>query len=98
MRSAATTLSPRRFTLVQADIQAPELIDIVAGANPHVIFHLAAQVDLGTSVSDPQFDARSNVLGTINLCEASRRAGVRRIVYAASGESRYGAAGLPAGG
>jgi UDP-glucose 4-epimerase len=84
-------LSPRRFTLVQTDIQAPELIDIVAGANPHVIFHLAAQVDPGTSVSDPQFDARSNVLGTINVCEASRQAGVRRIVYAASGESRYGA-------
>jgi UDP-glucose 4-epimerase len=89
-------LGGRRFTFAQADIQAPELIDIVAGANPHVIFHLAAQVDLGTSVSDPQFDARSNVLGTINLCEASRLAGVRRIVYAASGESRYGArAGLP---
>jgi UDP-glucose 4-epimerase len=87
---------PRRFTLVKADIQAPELIDIVAGANPHVIFHLAAHVDLCASVSDPQFDARSNVLGTINLCEASRRAGVRRIVYAASGASRYGAqASLP---
>jgi UDP-glucose 4-epimerase len=82
--------NPRRFTLVKADIQAPELIDIVAGANPHVIFHLAAQVDLGTSVSDPQFDARSNVLGTINLCEAARQAGVRRIVYAASGALRYG--------
>jgi nucleoside-diphosphate-sugar epimerase len=58
--------NPRRFTLVQADIQAPELID-------------------------PQFDARSNVLGTINLCKAARQAGVRWIVYAASGESRYGA-------
>ena len=83
-------LSPRRFTLVQVDIQAPEVVDIVAGVNPHVIFHLAAQVDVDTSVSDPQFDARSNVLGTINLCEASRQAGVRRIVYAATGESRYG--------
>ena len=76
---------------MRADIQAPELTDIVAGANPDVIFHLAAQVDLRASVSDPQFDARSNVLGTINLCEASRRAGVQRIVYAASGGSRYGA-------
>jgi UDP-glucose 4-epimerase len=84
-------LSPRRFTFVRADIQAPELTDIVAGTNPNVIFHLAAQVDHRASVNDPQFDARSNVLGTINLCEASRRAGVRRIVYAASGESRYGA-------
>ena len=80
-----------RFTFVHNDIQAPELTGLIAGTNPHIIFHLAAQVDLPASVSDPQFDARSNVLGTINLCEASRRAGVRRIVYAASGESRYGA-------
>jgi UDP-glucose 4-epimerase len=79
-----------RFTLVQIDIQAPELSDIVAGNNPDVIFHLAAQVDLRGSVSDPQFDARSNVLGTINVCEATRRAGIERIVYAASGGSRYG--------
>src|SRR6202158_1153596 len=84
-------MSPRRFTFVRADIQAPELTDIVAGTNPDVIFHLAAQVDLRASLSDPQFDARSNVLGTINLCEASRQAGVRRVVYAACGASRYGA-------
>jgi UDP-glucose 4-epimerase len=81
---------PGRFTLVSVDVQAPELTGIVAGANPDVIFHLAAQVDPQASMSDPQFDARSNVLGTINLCEASQRAGVRRIVYAACGESRYG--------
>lgn len=81
-----------RFTFIKNDIQAPELVDIVAGVNPEVIFHLAAQVDLRASVTDPQFDARSNVLGTINLCEASRNVGVRKIVYAASGGSRYGAA------
>ncbi|MCW2688298.1 MAG: nucleoside-diphosphate-sugar epimerase [Mycobacterium sp.] len=91
-------LSPGRFTFVRADIQTPELTDIVAGANPVVILHLAAHVDLRASVSDPAFDARSNVLGTINLCEASRRSGVQRIVYAASGGSRYGAPSrLPVG-
>lgn len=79
-----------RFAFVQADVQAPELTDIVAGAHPDVVFHLAAQVDLRASVSDPFFDARSNVLGTINLCEAARQADVPRIVYAASGGSRYG--------
>jgi UDP-glucose 4-epimerase len=92
---SCTESSPRQFTFVQGDILAPELSDIVAGASPQVIFHLAAQVDQDASVSDPQFDARCNVLGTINLCEASRRAGVRRIVYAASGESRYGATESP---
>ena len=82
---------PGRFTFLRADIQAPELAGIVAGANPDAVFHLAAQVDLRASVSDPQFDARSNVLGTINVLEASRRVGVQRVVYAASGGSRYGA-------
>lgn len=76
------------FTFVQADIQAPELADIVAGSNPDVIFHLAAQVDVSVSAAKPQFDARNNVLGTINVCEASRHAGVRRIVYAANSGSR----------
>jgi UDP-glucose 4-epimerase len=84
-------LTPGRFTFLRVDVQAPELKDIVAGTNPDVIFHLAAQIDVQASVRDPQFDARNNVLGTINLCEAGRHAGVKRIVYAASGGSRYGA-------
>lgn len=84
-------IRPGKFTFLKADIQATELVGIVDGANPDVVCHLAAQVDLRASVTDPQFDARANVLGTINLLEATRRAGVRRLVYAASGGSRYGA-------
>ncbi|AHC27495.1 MULTISPECIES: NAD-dependent epimerase/dehydratase family protein [Mycobacteriaceae] len=84
-------IRPGKFTFLKADIQATELAGIVDGANPDVVCHLAAQVDLRASVTDPQFDARANVLGTINLLEATRRAGVRRLVYAASGGSRYGA-------
>ncbi|WP_374024697.1 NAD-dependent epimerase/dehydratase family protein [Mycobacterium sp. HNNTM2301] len=86
-----------RFNFVAADVRHPELSDIVAGSNPDVVFHLAAHIDVCRSVADPQYDARNNVLGTINLLEASRRARVPRIVYAASGGSRYGAsATLPA--
>ncbi|MFD6894992.1 NAD-dependent epimerase/dehydratase family protein [Rhodococcus sp. NPDC060086] len=77
-----------RFSLVQRGIQSPELVDVVAGVNPEVIFHLAAQTDPAVSSSDPQLDARINVLGTINLCEASRRVGIRRIVYATSSSPR----------
>jgi UDP-glucose 4-epimerase len=80
----------RRFTLVKADIQAPELTDIVAGACPHAVFHLAARVEHDESSPDPLLDARNNVLGTINLLEACREVGVRRIIYATSGDSRYG--------
>ncbi|MGU3499854.1 GDP-mannose 4,6-dehydratase [Mycobacterium sp. C31M] len=79
-----------RFTFLQADIRAPELRDIVAGSNPDVVFHLAAQVNLRASVTDPMFDAQTNVLGTINVLEAVRQSDARRVVYAASGGSRYG--------
>lgn len=84
-------LHRHRLTFMRCDIQAPELTDIVAGCSPDVIFHLAAQVNSRASVTDPQFDARNNVLGTINVLEAARYSGVERIVYAASGGSRLGA-------
>ncbi|MGE2834246.1 NAD-dependent epimerase/dehydratase family protein [Mycobacterium sp. SMC-4] len=70
-----------RFRLLTLDVQAPELIGVIAGVNPSVIFHLAAHVDSRAAVDDPLLDARTNILGTINLCEACRFADVRRIVY-----------------
>lgn len=82
---------PGCFTFVAVDVRHPELSDVVARSNPDVVFHLAAQIDVCRSVDDPQHDARNNVLGTINLLEASRRAQVPRIIYATSGGSRYGA-------
>lgn len=55
-----------------------------------MVFHLAAQIDVRHSVADPQFDAAANVLGTIRLAEAARKAGVRKIVHTSSGGSIYG--------
>jgi UDP-glucose 4-epimerase len=83
-------LLPGRFKFLQVDVRAPELKGIVAGTNPDVIVQLAAQTDVRASVRDPQFDAHNNILGTINVCEASRDAGVQRIVYAACGGTRHG--------
>lgn len=81
----------QQFSFIRLDVQAPELADVVDGCNPDVVFHLAAQVDPLASVRDPQFDARNNIVGTINVCEATRRAGVRRVVYAGSGEAAWSA-------
>ena len=97
LESAHRHNGPGRFNLVAVDVRHPELSGVVAGSNPDVVFHLAAQVDVRRSVDDPLFDASNNVLGTVNLLEASRRAGVPRIIYATSGGARYGApAHLPA--
>ena len=62
----------------------------MADAAPEVIFHLAAQIDVRRSVQDPAGDARTNILGTINVAEAARAAGVRKIVFTSSGGSIYG--------
>jgi len=48
---------------------------------PEVVFHLAAQVDVGASVANPVADARTNVTGTLRMLEASAAAGVRRFVF-----------------
>ena len=55
-----------------------------------MIFHLAAQIDVRASVQDPANDARINILGTINVAQAARGAGVRKIVFTSSGGSIYG--------
>jgi UDP-glucose 4-epimerase len=97
LASAHRHTGPGRFTFIAVDVRQPELSDVVAGSNPDVVFHLAAQIGARCSVDDPLRDARNNVLGTINVLEASRRARVPRIVFASSGGDRYGApATLPA--
>jgi UDP-glucose 4-epimerase len=48
------------------------------------IFHLAAHIGNVKSLKHPQEDAQINVLGTVNLLEAARKAGVQRIVYSSS--------------
>ena len=62
----------------------------MAGARPEVVYHLAAQIDVRRSVSDPLHDARVNVLGTIALAKAALEAGCRRLVFASSGGTVYG--------
>jgi len=57
---------------------------------PEVVFHLAAQVDVGVSVREPALDLRVNVEGTINALEAARVAGARRFVLASTGGAIYG--------
>jgi UDP-glucose 4-epimerase len=66
------------------------LAQVVAAAQPEVIFHLAAQVDVRISLADPAFDARTNVEGTVNVLEAARNAGAARVVFASTGGAMYG--------
>ncbi len=78
-------------TFVRGDVRdAGALAQVVAEAEPEVIFHLAAQVDVRISVADPAYDARTNLEGTINVLEAARAAATRRVVFSSTGGAIYG--------
>jgi UDP-glucose 4-epimerase len=78
------------FFFVEADIVSSDLDAVFDEYHPEVVFNLAAQIDVRHSVADPQFDASVNVVGTVRLADAARRAGVRKIVHTSSGGSIYG--------
>ena len=77
--------------LLVLDIRDGEAVAAAfARVEPETVFHLAAQIDVRKSIADPALDARINVEGTINVLEAARRAGVRRLVNTSTGGAIYG--------
>ncbi len=89
-REVNLPLSHPRLAIRAVDIRDPALDLAVAEARPEVVFHLAAQIDVRASVADPRTDAEINVIGTVAVAEAARRAGARKIVFSSSGGSIYG--------
>jgi UDP-glucose 4-epimerase len=78
-------------TLVEADItNAAAVSEAFKALGPELVFHLAAQIDVRRSVSDPVFDLGVNVAGTLNLLEAARQTDARRFVLASTGGAIYG--------
>jgi UDP-glucose 4-epimerase len=71
-----------------ADAQA--VLEAIEGFRPESVFHLAAQIDVRRSMADPGFDARLNVVGTVNVLEAAARAGVSRLLFTSTGGAIYG--------
>lgn len=63
-------------------------LDAVNGAE--VVYHLAAQTAVTTSVADPRRDFEINALGTLNILEAARHAGHKPIVVYSSTNKVYG--------
>ena len=83
-------LNPRaRF--YQADLRDPvALAAVTERERPEVIVHLAAQMDVRRSVADPAFDAQVNLVGFLNLMEAARIRGLKRVVFSSTGGAIYG--------
>ena len=69
--------------LIVGDVaDAQTMRDAVLGCR--AVVHLAAVASVQASVDDPVGTHQSNLVGTLNLCEAMREAGVRRVLFASS--------------
>jgi UDP-glucose 4-epimerase len=84
------SLASGRCRLVEMDITDGAFVDLFAEAQPEVVFHLAAQMDVRKSVADPLHDTRTNVLGTVNVLTAAVASSARKVVFASSGGTVYG--------
>jgi len=75
---------------IKSDISSPSIFKIFEEEKFDLVNHHAAHIDVRKSVSDPVFDANTNILGTINLLQASIKTGVKKFMFASTGGAIYG--------
>lgn len=72
-----------RIELLEGDVADPATVErAVVGCD--YVLHLAAVASVQASLEDPRRTHRVNAGGTLNVLQAARRAGVRRIVFAST--------------
>ena len=77
-------------TFHHMSITQPSLLDVFNREKPDLVFHMAAQSSVSRSTKSPILDSEINVLGTLRLLDAARRAGVEKIIYSCTGGALYG--------
>lgn len=75
---------------VKANICDKSLDKLFADDKFDVVNHHAAQMDVRRSVKDPEFDATTNILGTINVLQNCVKYGVKKFMFASTGGAVYG--------
>lgn len=69
--------------IVEGDVLDAEAL-VAAARGKEIVSHQAAQLEITKCLEDPLDDMRTNLVGTINVLEAARAAGVSRVVNASS--------------
>lgn len=95
LSSGKTAYLNPKAKFYKEDIRARKNIEtILNNEKPDIINHHAAQMSVRISVADPVFDAEVNIMGFLNLLEAGKTNGVKKIIFASSGGVVYGDAGI----
>ncbi|MFN3871654.1 MAG: NAD-dependent epimerase/dehydratase family protein [Ignavibacterium sp.] len=76
---------------VKGNICDKELVEkLFSEEHFDIINHHAAQMDVRRSVKDPEFDANTNIIGTINLLQNAIKYKVKKFMFASTGGAVYG--------
>lgn len=79
--------------LYRGDITNVEFVNrVMQEFQPEVLNHHAAHIQVGYSVENPQFDATNNILGLLNLMQASLQMPqpLQKVIMASTGGAMYG--------
>jgi UDP-glucose 4-epimerase len=83
---------PEGARLLEVDIRDGAAVRrAIDEVRPDVVYHLAAQPSVSISMREPVADVQTNVIGSIELAQASITAGVRRFVFFSTGGALFGA-------
>ncbi|MBC1826625.1 NAD-dependent epimerase/dehydratase family protein [Listeria seeligeri] len=61
-----------RADLIVCDIRSEEAYEYIKVLQPNYVIHLAAQIDVQTSIHEQQHDADINIMGTLNVIQACK--------------------------
>lgn len=75
---------------LRLSINDPGLSEIFAREKFDFVYHLAAQIDVRVSMERPAEDNATNLLGGLNVLEACRHHGVKKIIFSSTGGAVYG--------
>lgn len=81
---------PEKAVFHEMDIRDEDVHKLWEKEQFEVMYHHAAQMDVRKSVADPKYDADVNVLGFLNLMEAGRANGLKKVMLASTGGAIYG--------
>ena len=73
-----------KATFLEMDIRDEKLKDALADFGAEIVFHEAAQTMVPASMEDPAYDCDVNLMGLINVLNACRATGVKKIITPSS--------------
>lgn len=72
------------YTFWELDDRTPEARKKIIEGKFDAVVHLAGQTMVDASIRNPYFDADENIMGTVNILEAARQSGVKRVIFAST--------------